>query len=238
MQNRSDLPPFHHQFLDFRDGFRGIQALRAGLGAVHDGVAAIEPERVFQVVQALAGELITAVHDPAVGLQQDRGPQITFAVPPVARATGGATGAQDALVQSVQLGAVFLGLQPFPRGRRGNGLQPGLDRGVLGVEVGQVRHQILDHRHVRQRIDLDLAGHVADGLGAGQSVGAVDVHRAGAAHAFAAGAPEGQGRVHFVLDLEQGIQHHRATGGQIDLVTALWELPGYKFYLKTECCRS
>jgi hypothetical protein len=28
---------------------------------------------------------------------------------------------------------------------------------VLGVEIGQVRHQVLDHRQVRQRIDLHRA---------------------------------------------------------------------------------
>jgi hypothetical protein len=31
---------------------------------------------------------------------------------------------------------------------------------VLGVKVRQVRHQILDHLHVRQRIDLHLALHL------------------------------------------------------------------------------
>src|ERR1700753_2412242 len=47
--------------LDLADRLRGVETLGAGVGAVHDGVAAIEPERVFQIVQALAGLLVAAV---------------------------------------------------------------------------------------------------------------------------------------------------------------------------------
>jgi hypothetical protein len=39
-----------HHLLDFGDGLRGIEVLRAGLGAIHDGVATIEPEWIFQLV--------------------------------------------------------------------------------------------------------------------------------------------------------------------------------------------
>ncbi len=89
-------------------------------------------------------------------------------------------------------------------------LQPRLDRGVLRVEVRQIRHQILHHRHVRQRIDADVAGRqFVQPLGAGQRVLAVDVHRARTAHAFAAGPAQGQRRVDLVLDLQQHVQDHR-----------------------------
>jgi succinate dehydrogenase / fumarate reductase iron-sulfur subunit len=182
------------------------------------GVAAIEPERIFQIIEALTGKLVAAVDDPAIGLQQRRRAQVTLTVPPVARAAGRAAGAQDALVQTIELGAIFLGLQALALRRRRDRLQPGLDRGVLGVEVGQVRHQILDDRHMRQRVDLDFARHLVDGLGAGQGVGAVDIHGAGAAHALAAGTAEGQGRIQLILDLEQGVQDHRAAGSQVNLV--------------------
>ena len=76
--------------------------------------------------------------------------------------------------------------------------------------MGQVRDQVLDHVHVRQRVDrhLGLAA-ITDGLGAGQGVGAVDVHRARTADALAAGAAESQGRVDLVLDVDQGVQQHR-----------------------------
>src|SRR5690242_213363 len=40
--------PLHHQLLDLADRLRRIQTLRAGVGAVHDGMATVQPERIFQ----------------------------------------------------------------------------------------------------------------------------------------------------------------------------------------------
>src|SRR3546814_7134331 len=45
----------------------------------------------------------------------------------------------------------------------------------------------------------------------------VDIHRAGAADAFAAGAPEGQRRIDLVLDLDEGVEDHRAAAVEIHL---------------------
>src|SRR6185312_12092770 len=39
--------PLHHQLLDLRDRLGRVQTLRTGARAVHDGVAAIQLERVF-----------------------------------------------------------------------------------------------------------------------------------------------------------------------------------------------
>src|SRR3546814_745289 len=50
-----------------------------------------------------------------------------------------------------------------------------------------------------------------------ERVGAVDIHRAGAADAFAAGAPEGQRRIDLVLDLDEGVEDHRAAAVEIHL---------------------
>src|SRR5260370_34512157 len=77
--------PLDHLLLDRGDRLRRIETLRAGFGAVHDGVAAVQPERIFQVVEPLAGRLVAAVVDPAVGLQQCGGGGSAVAVPPVAR---------------------------------------------------------------------------------------------------------------------------------------------------------
>src|SRR5712691_6345338 len=77
--------PLDHLFLDLGDRLRRIEVLRAGVGAVHDGVAAIEPERVLEIVEPVAGRLVAAVDDPALRLQQRRGPEKTVAFPPVAR---------------------------------------------------------------------------------------------------------------------------------------------------------
>src|SRR5829696_5239793 len=79
----SHLPRDHH-LLDLGDGLCRVQALRAGVGAVHDRVAAIEPERIMQVVEALAGGFVAAVDEPAIGLKQGCGAQEPVAVPPVA----------------------------------------------------------------------------------------------------------------------------------------------------------
>src|SRR5690606_26641728 len=231
------LLPRQHQLLDLADRLGRVQALRAGARAVEDGVAAVQLERILEVVQARAGVLVAAVDDPAVGLQQHGRAEVAVAVPPVARAAGGAAAAQDAFVQAVELGAILLRLQPLAiGGRRALGADPRLDRSVLRVEVGHVRDQVLDHPHRRQRVDrhralaldrrplragveraLRLAG-LLDRADAGQRVGAVDVHRARAADALAAGAAEGQGRVDLVLDLDQRVQDHRPALVQVDLV--------------------
>src|SRR5471032_2709953 len=73
-----------HQLLDLGDRLGRIEALGTGLGAVHDRVAAVEPERILELVEALALGFVAAVGDPAIGLQQDGGTEITVAAPPVA----------------------------------------------------------------------------------------------------------------------------------------------------------
>ena len=78
--------PLDQLELQLRDRLGRVQPLRTGLGTVHDGVAAVEPERVLEIVEALAGGLVAAVLDPARRLQQRGRPEIALAVPPVARA--------------------------------------------------------------------------------------------------------------------------------------------------------
>src|SRR5690606_34790895 len=113
--------------------FGRVQPLRAGRRTVADGRAAVEPERVLQLVQALARRLVSAVDQPAVGLEQHRRPQIPLPVPPVAGAGGLAAKAENALIKAVKLGTVLAALLPF-RGWFGRDrLQPGLDGGKLRV---------------------------------------------------------------------------------------------------------
>src|SRR5215475_6572456 len=88
-----------HHLLDLGDGLGRVQVLGAGLRAVHDGVAAIEPERVLELVQPLAPGLVAAIRQPALGLQQDGRAQVALAVPPIGWAGGRAAEAQDALPQ-------------------------------------------------------------------------------------------------------------------------------------------
>src|SRR4029077_11344803 len=81
-----------------------VEPFRASFGAVHDGVAAIETERILKAVKPLAGALISAVDKPAVRLQQNRRPEIPVLVPPVARARRRAAEAKNALPRTVELG--------------------------------------------------------------------------------------------------------------------------------------
>src|SRR6202042_273467 len=116
------LPPLDHHLLDVDDRLGRIQALGTGLRAVHDGVAAIEAERVLEAIKPLALRFVAGIDEPAIGLQQDRGTEIAVSVPPVARARGRAAGAEDALVEAVELRPIFRGLQPFLLRRRANRL--------------------------------------------------------------------------------------------------------------------
>ena len=56
-----------------RNGPVPVQKVKeiSSLGAVHDGVAAVDGERVPQAVQPLRGPLVPRVDDPTVGLHQD-----------------------------------------------------------------------------------------------------------------------------------------------------------------------
>ena len=47
-----------HHLLDLGDGLGRIQIFRARLGAIHDGVAAIQAERIFELVESFAGGFI------------------------------------------------------------------------------------------------------------------------------------------------------------------------------------
>ena len=69
-------------------------------------MAAIQTHAVIQHLLPLRFALISAVGEPAVGLEEYGGTEVFFAVPPVRRATGRAAGAEDAFVEAVELFAV------------------------------------------------------------------------------------------------------------------------------------
>jgi hypothetical protein len=70
----------HH--FDMANGFGGIQPFGTSLGAVHDGVAAEQFVRIFQIVETFTGGLITAVGQKSPRLQQRGGPQELIGIPP------------------------------------------------------------------------------------------------------------------------------------------------------------
>src|SRR5258705_2451196 len=151
-----------HHFLGAADRFCGIETLRTGFGAVHDGVAAIEPERIFEAIQSLAGVLVAAVCKPAVGLEQDRRAEILVLVPPVARAGRGAAEAEDAFPHPVELGSMLGRLPPLAVRRRLVGLQPRFDQFILRIETAEIGDEILEYRHMWQR--RDAAGAVFEAV--------------------------------------------------------------------------
>ena len=203
------------------DGLPGVEMLRAGLAAVHDSVAPVQLEGVVKFRQALLRELVAAVLDPAIGLHQHRWSKVRVCVPPVTGAGRRAARAENALVHAVQLFPVDLRLQELGLAIRLGRLrlQPGLDRLVLRSEVGHVWHEILDHVHVWQRVELHgVRARLIDVRQAREGVGPVDIHRAATANALAAAPPEGERGIHLVLNLQQGIQDHRSALVHIDRI--------------------
>ena len=158
--------------LDHPDRLAWVEAFGAGLGAVHDGVAAVELEAVVQRLQTLLGLLVSRINDPAVGLhiiqindirlydviylEENGRSKVLIGAPPVRRTGRRAARAENALVQPIELLAVLLGLQELPVlqvvAALDLGLQPGLDVLVLGEEVAQVRHKVAEHVHLRYTI--------------------------------------------------------------------------------------
>src|SRR5262249_31883444 len=116
----------HHSF-GVGDGAGRVQALRAGVSAVHDRVAAIKSEWVVESVESLTGALIAAIGEATIRMQQDRRAEILALVPPVAWAGGRAAEAQDALPRAVELGSLLWRLTALAVRRRLIALQPGFD---------------------------------------------------------------------------------------------------------------
>lgn len=99
-----------HALLNLSNRQRRVEALGARSAAVQNGVASVQAHAVVQLVLTLGGLLVTRVGDPTVRLHEDSRAEVLFAVPPVRWAGCAAAGAKDALVEAVELAAVFLGL--------------------------------------------------------------------------------------------------------------------------------
>jgi hypothetical protein len=76
-------------------------------------VAAIEPERVFEIVEPVARRFVPAVDQPAIGLEEHGWSEEAISVPPMARAPGRAAKAEDALVKSIDFAPLLRRLQPL-----------------------------------------------------------------------------------------------------------------------------
>lgn len=137
-----------HVLLDLSDGSTRVKTLGAGLCAVHDGVATVDGVLVLKLITTFSAELITRVSHPAVSLHEHSRAKVLVLVPPVRWAGGRAASTQDTFVQSIQLLAVFDGLQVLFTFRWTSLLlEIGFNALVLLIEVGQVGNEILDDVH-------------------------------------------------------------------------------------------
>lgn len=76
-------------------------------------MASVQAHAVVESVLALGLLLVSRVGDPAVRLEEDGRAEVLFLVPPVRGAGSGAAGAENALIETVELLAVLLGLTVF-----------------------------------------------------------------------------------------------------------------------------
>jgi hypothetical protein len=72
-----------HILLDLRNRLRGIEALRASPRAIENGVTPVQAHAVIQHLLSLGVAFVARVVEPAVGLEENGGAEILFAVPPV-----------------------------------------------------------------------------------------------------------------------------------------------------------
>ena len=67
--------PFHHHFLDLGDGLSRVQAFRTRRRAVHDSMAAIEAERIFQIIEPFTFVVVPTIRQPTISLSRTAGPR-------------------------------------------------------------------------------------------------------------------------------------------------------------------
>ena len=89
-------------------------------------MAAIEPERVFEVVEPVARRLVPAVDQPAIGLEEHGWSEEAITIPPMTGASRGAAKAEDALVKAVDFASILRRLQALLLGLGRRRLKPWL----------------------------------------------------------------------------------------------------------------
>jgi len=220
-----------HFFLEVDNGLRWIKTLGAAVCAIHDSMASVQFHCVVDPCETLGCEFITGVSDPPVGLHEDGWAQVILRIPPVGGAGSHAARTENAFVHSVQFSAICDGLVVLPHttalgplareclsARRSVALEPWLDRLVLVVEICEIRHEILDHIRVWERLDLDGFWARLNVHQASEAILTLDVHGTGSTDALTARSAKGKGGIYLILDLDQGIEDHRTTLVEINVV--------------------
>lgn len=151
------------------------------------------PQQFTGYQKILEQQIKFANNELPVRVQKSSRTQIRLGIPPVAGARCATAGTQNALVHPIKFLPVLLTLQNlFPRRlRRVLPLQPWLNRLILIVKISHVHHQILDHKHMRQRGNhrRPTRGYFRQ---TSQTIPAVDVHSARTADSLTAGTAECQ----------------------------------------------
>ena len=130
--------------LDFSDCLAWIEAFRTGARAVENGVTAIKPKRIFEVVESLFLRFVATVGQPAPSLQKHGWAEKAIAVPPMARATRGTAKAKDAFIITVDFSSLVSRLESFLFRFCGFGFEPRLDRCILREEMREIGNEIFD----------------------------------------------------------------------------------------------
>ena len=86
----------NHHLLRLGNCSGRVEIFGTGIRAIHDRVTSVQLEGILQTIQPFIGRFIPGINEPSVRSQQHRWTQKPFAVPPVARATGGTARAKDA----------------------------------------------------------------------------------------------------------------------------------------------
>ena len=198
---------------------RRVQALRTSASAVENRVATVERERVLQTLTTLSTMRVTRVSHPAVSLHEDGRAKVRVTIPPVRWACRCTASTENALVQTIEMAALFWALQILATARwRASRLQVWLNTAVLLVELCEIRNQVLDNVSVWERVNVALTRIAIDAAQASERVHTINVHRTASANTLTARATESQGRVLFVLDLQKRIKNHRSGLVQVDVV--------------------
>ena len=94
-----------------------------------------------------------------------------------------------------------------------------IKRPAIQTTIRLTRHQILDHVHVRQRVNFNLClGLAINTAQTGQSIGTVDIHGTRATNPFTARTTKSQGWVGFIFDFNYGVKDHGATCVDVNFV--------------------
>jgi hypothetical protein len=111
-----------HFLLDLRNRQTWVQTLRTRSRAVQNGMTSVQTHRVIHSGLPLLLLRISAIRQPPVTLHQYGGAEVLLRVPPIRWAGGGAAGAENTFVETIQLLAFLLGLQIFLAVRSGIGV--------------------------------------------------------------------------------------------------------------------